>query len=283
MDVISTIQKSYKKLSPSHKSIAEFAIDNTLEFATSTIANISQKTNVSETTVMRFAYALKYESFSKMQKEIREKQFFNKNNFITEEKEENITEKNPYANSLQRDIELLKKIEKTLDFEKANQISKDIIEAENIKIVGYRASFSVAHWLYIKLNMLRDNVSLIRSLGTDSLPNEITNLIDENTVFIIFSFPSYFKETLKIAKIAKQQKAKLIVISDRPLSSVAQLSDICLKVEINAGSENLISVASVLSVMNFITENVENSNKEKYNKRFREINSFMSSNGFYLE
>src|SRR5699024_9899084 len=206
MNYINKIHNSYSKLSPGHQIVAEYAINNTLEFVTSTISMISKKTNVSETTVLRFAYALEYESFSKMQKEVKEKELLIKenynNNFEIKSKEDH-----QYRNSIHREMELLKKIEENLDYNTIDKIIKSILEANRIKIVGYRASFSIAHWLYIKLSMLRDNITLFKSFGTDNAPNELININNEDSVYIIFSFPSYFKETLRIAELAKEQNA----------------------------------------------------------------------------
>lgn len=69
----------------------------------------------------------------------------------------------------------------------------------------------------------------------------------------MISFPSYVKETITIAIIAKEHNAKIISISDRVLSPIGFISDICLSTEINVTFESLISVASVHILLNVIT------------------------------
>ena len=65
------IRKSYSNLTRSSKKIAEFLLSNMEDAAFFDISTYSRKINVSESTVMRFARALGYDGFPKMQEELR--------------------------------------------------------------------------------------------------------------------------------------------------------------------------------------------------------------------
>jgi DNA-binding MurR/RpiR family transcriptional regulator len=80
-------------------------------------------------------------------------------------------------------------------------------------------------------------------------------------------FPSYVK-----ANIAKEQNVKIITISDRVLSPIGFISDICLSTEINVTFESLISVASVHNLLNVIMTFDEDRYGLEIKERIKRIN-----------
>ena len=68
MDFINLIKDKFEVLSKSHKKIAKYIIDNFESVIFNTASELSKKVSVSEVTVIRFAYALGFESFSHMRK-----------------------------------------------------------------------------------------------------------------------------------------------------------------------------------------------------------------------
>lgn len=283
MTIQDLVLKKYSELSTGQKKVAEYLLQNTFEFSMSTAAQLAKKVNVSETTIIRLSYALGFESFSVMQKYIKN-QFLNKKDSQDEEVSYSKKGEKSLLNlTIQRDIAILKSMLENLDMDKIYKVTDLLKNATEVKIAGYRASFSSAHWFFTKLSMMRDNVTLISSLNSFNSPDDLITKRSGQTVFFLLSFPSYISETLNIAKIAKNQGAKVIVISDRMLSPVARVSDICITTDINVSSENLISVSSVHSLLNLIATEIEINNDEAIAERVRMINDMYSKNGYYLE
>ena len=52
--------------------------------------------------------------------------------------------------------------------------------------------------------------------------------LNASTLVIVISFPDYYYMTTKVAEFAKNAGAKLIAITDRPDTEVAELSDLTL-------------------------------------------------------
>ena len=72
MSVCKKIQERYDELSKAQKKVADYIAEH-LEFAAmKTTVKISQAAGVSETTVIRLAYSLGYDSFSAFQNQIQE-------------------------------------------------------------------------------------------------------------------------------------------------------------------------------------------------------------------
>lgn len=78
MSVCTKIQERYDELSKAQKKVADYIAEH-LEFAAmKTTVKISQAAGVSETTVIRLAYSLGYDSFSAFQNQIQEDVLENK-------------------------------------------------------------------------------------------------------------------------------------------------------------------------------------------------------------
>ena len=59
-------------MTPLESEIASYILNNKDEFSYATLAKLSKDISVSETTVIRFAYSLGFDSFSAMQQKLRE-------------------------------------------------------------------------------------------------------------------------------------------------------------------------------------------------------------------
>jgi DNA-binding MurR/RpiR family transcriptional regulator len=63
IDAISRINQKFNSMSKSHKKIAAFVLEQYENAAFMTAAKLAKAVNVSEATVVRFAYALGYEGY----------------------------------------------------------------------------------------------------------------------------------------------------------------------------------------------------------------------------
>ncbi len=262
--------------------MADYLLENTLEFSVSTVAEIAKEIDTSEATVIRLSYALGFGSFSSMQKSLKaqllkEGASSRQTSGVKGDKESLIDL------TLERDIFILEKLRENLDMDKVHEVISVLMQADEIKVAGYSASFSAAHWFYSKLSMIRENVTLLSSVFSLNTPGDVLSRENDKVVYLLLSFPSYMAETLNIANIAKEKGAKIIVISDRLLSPVARMADICLTTDVNVSSVNLTSVSSVHSLLNLIATGMELSNKKVVTERLRKINELYSKNGYFLE
>ncbi|WP_271400059.1 MurR/RpiR family transcriptional regulator [Salinicoccus roseus] len=280
MEFQDLIKENYSSLSGGQKKVAEYGLSNSFEFSISTLAQIAKKADVSETTVVRFAYALGFDTFSSLQKSLKSQYISKQENEVNSLEDKQL---DSLEISIKKDIQILQSLMETIDTDKVNNIANLLRDAKEIRIAGYRASYSAAHWFYTKLNMMRRDVLLVSSDNIYNSPDNLLTSHGKKSVFFLLSFPSYIKETLMIANLAKQQGATIIVITDRHLSPVGRIGDISLEIDINVNSENLISVASVHSVLNYIATRIELSNRNLYNDRFKKINSLFRENDIYLE
>lgn len=283
MELKELIRNNFDQLSKGQKGVANYLMEDMLNFSLSTASQIAKQINVSETTVIRLSYALGFDSFTEMQKYIK-KSLVAKGE--ASEQISNLREESDNRNWLEahldKDIEILNKLKRTVDIEQVDKISTQIMEAEDVRVVGFRASFASAYWLYLKLGVMRSNVQLI-SHTSSAYPDELFIEPTRKTVFIILSFPSYVGETLAIAHFAKTEGATVIAISDSALSPVARIADEILLTDINVDSENMITISSVLSLLNILTSRIERQHAKVIQKRAGKLKEIYKSKSYFLE
>lgn len=213
-DTISRINDKFNKMSKSHKKIATFIIDHYEQAAFMTAAKLGRTVGISESTVVRFAYALDYEGYPEFQEALAEwvKDKLNSVQKIGA-KYGKSTQSEILTSVLNADIE---KIDDTIDhvdpqaFEAAVDI---ILNAKHVYIIGLRSCKPLAEFLHFYLNMIRSDVVLLDSTSISETFEQMLR-IDEKDAIIGISFPRYSMRTLKAMEMANDRNAKVITITD---------------------------------------------------------------------
>lgn len=213
-DTISRINEKFNKMSKSHKKLATFVIDHYEQAAFMTAAKMAKTVDISEATVVRFAYALEYDGYPEFQASLANwvKKKLNSVQSIGA-KYGSSTQVEILTSVLSADIE---KIEDTIEhidaqaFETAVDI---ILGAKHVYIIGLRSCKPMAQFLHFYLNIIRGDVNLIDSTSTSETFEQMLR-INEKDVVIGISFPRYSMRTLKAMEMANDKNAKVITITD---------------------------------------------------------------------
>ena len=201
-------------MSKSHKKLATFVIDHYEQAAFMTAAKMAKTVDISEATVVRFAYALEYDGYPEFQASLANwvKKKLNSVQSIGA-KYGSSTQAEILTSVLSADIE---KIEDTIEhidaqaFETAVDI---ILGAKHVYIIGLRSCKPMAQFLHFYLNIIRGDVNLIDSTSTSETFEQMLR-INEKDVVIGISFPRYSMRTLKAMEMANDKNAKVITITD---------------------------------------------------------------------
>ena len=161
MDFINLVKGKYETLTKSHKKIAKYIIDNFENVIFDTAAELSKKVSVSEVTVIRFSYALGFESFTHMRREM-EKSVVNNmhNNDIDINKAFFMNELSDMEMDdwIQKQILQFRKAYKNIDFEQFEEICDVLMNKKRVLIIGYMDSFGTASELLHLLDSIRSRV-----------------------------------------------------------------------------------------------------------------------------
>lgn len=280
MKLMELVQSQYGNLSKGQQKVAKYLLENPREFALHSAKEIGEKAGLSETTVIRFCYAIGLSGYSELQKNVRD-QFISEKSSLANyysSKLDIVDESRFFEQVMEKDIQFIRETMMRIneaDFQKA----VDLLEsAEKVYICGLRSSFSMANWLAFSLGIVRKNVQLIRR-DTDDVLSMISGM-NSDSVFVALSFHRYMKETIHIAEMAKSKGACIVGITDSPVAPLRDIADILLPLY-SAEMSTLDIAPALISFINAVVAGVTIKDKAKFEKRKEEYER-MNSEGLFL-
>jgi len=228
------IEQQLQQLSKKQQAIATFVLNNLKFIATHSAAEVGKKTNTSETTVIRFCYALGLEGYAHLQREITVYSFNEHTSVSTlgnylESKKDLLQGNHLVEKALHKDIARIDRIAKQIDADLFTKATRKLHEAEHIYVIGAGASKIAAQWFHFTLNILRPNVTII---PTDT-PQLIRMMeeIDEQSLVVVISQHRYMKEPIQIAEVLYKQGVDVMAITDSTVAPIHAYSSFAFVLE----------------------------------------------------
>ena len=279
-DILTLIKDKREILSKSHKKVADFILDNPEKTAYMTASKLSDKTGVSEATIVRFAEKLGFSGYPIFQKSLLS---YVKGKLTSIQRMEITYEKMAEGSVLDRvlksDIMHIEKTLENIDKDQFEKAANAISSAKRIYITGVRSAAALAEFAGFYLHLIFDNVRLIKSTGGDDLFEQIMNIKDGD-VLIGISFPRYSQNTIKAIEYAKRNNATVIGITDSKNSPVATMSDLCLFAECDTTSF-ADSITAAISLINALIASVGLKNRELLHTNFERLEKIWDEYGVY--
>lgn len=116
----------------------------------------------------------------------------------------------------------------SIDLITLENIAKEIIQTEEMIIVGTRASAPIAIYAEYAFNRLSKKTRKLISGGTENF-NSMAS-IDRDTLILAFGFARYPKETVQALNFFKKRNFRIISVTDTIMSPLTEFSDIVLTV-----------------------------------------------------
>lgn len=107
-------------------------------------------------------------------------------------------------------------------------------EADNVYICGFRASFPIAWSLYYVYRLFNRRVSLIDGLASNI--EVFTRELTARDCVLLTSFAPYSRESLDVLHAAQRAGARIIAITDSPVSPLALAAECTLLFSIDSPS-----------------------------------------------
>ncbi|MFS0645288.1 MurR/RpiR family transcriptional regulator [Siminovitchia sp. 179-K 8D1 HS] len=280
MKLTEMIQSHYGRLSKGQQTVAKYFLEQPREFAVHSAKEIGEMIGLSETTVIRFCYAIGLSGYSELQKTVRDQIIFEKSSLTHyySSKMELADEPRFFEQVMERDRQLIRETIGHINEVDFHRAVDSLVSAERVYVCGLRSSFSSANWLAFSLGIVRENVQLIRR-DTDDIFSAITGM-DSQSVFIALSFHRYMKETVQIAEMAKSSGAVIIGITDSPLAPIREAADILLPLH-SMEMSTLDIAPALISFINAIVAGVTIKDKHNFEKR-KEAYDQINSDGLFF-
>ena len=271
-NLLSRIERDYPSFSKSHKKIADFILNDYGKAACYTAAKIGAETDVSESTVVRFAAHLGFEGFPEFQNALREEI---KGKLTTVQRMEvaklRMQDEAVLDNVMQSDRNAIKNTINSVSRADFSAAAQAINKADKIYILGVRSAAPLANFLNFYLKMVYDNVILITSASSSE---EFENIfkIRKDDVCIAISFPRYSKQVVSTLEYAKEKGADIIAITDSETAPIAPLANHTLIARSNMASF-MDSLVAPLSLINALVVGATLEKSEDVAETFAELES----------
>ncbi len=264
------INKDYSTFSKGQKRIADYIKEHYDKAAFMTAAKLGKKTQVSESTVVRFATQIGFEGYSELQKSLQDVVRRRLTSLQRlEVAGDRLDGKDVIENVLGSDINMIKSTMDLISHKDFNGSVEAIKSAGRIYILGVRSSAPLASFLAFYFNMVFENVTLVDKSGGSEIFESLYR-INEDDVCIAISFPRYSKQTVNALRFVKNRGAKIVALTDNDLSPAAQFADYKLFARSDMASF-VDSLVAPLSVINALIVGTTLERNDEISQNFNEL------------
>ena len=278
-DLLVRLNKNYKTLSKGQKQLAAYITENYDRAAFITASKMGRIVGVSESTVVRFAYALGYDGYPELQKSLQEL-IRNKLTSVQRIQLTGDLQPNDVLRSvLKSDVSNIRATIDSIDNASFNAAINALLEAKKVYIVGLMSAAPLAQFLVYYLGFVMDNVVMV-SGAMGNIYEDLFRISSED-VCIGISFPRYSNRTIDALDFARGKDATIIAITDSVSSPIAEKAEHALIARSDmAGFAD--SLVAPLSLINAIIVACSLRRREQVSDTLSQLEGIWGSHGVYV-
>ena len=232
-DIETRMRTAYHSLSRSQQQVTEFLLTHGIDVVYLSAARIAKLVQVNRSTVVRTAQALGYEGFPDMQAAL-QAHFLSRLSSIerfqygSRQLIEQLHEEPDGTSVLHRvvrtEIDHVENLLQQISTENFEAVVDLLAEARRIYVLGLRASTPLALHLSIPLRLVRSNCVMLSYNSATALTDQLEELSPDDVLFAI-TYSRYTRDTLNTMDYARTVGAKVVALTDNPLSPAATRAD----------------------------------------------------------
>ena len=250
-DILSLIEAASGGFSKGQKKIADYIINNYDKAAFMTAIRLARITDVSESTVVRFAVELGYDGYPEMRRALQD-MIRGKLTSVERIKvaKDIMGSRDILTHVLSSDIEQIRQTMEEADSGDFTRAVEAIVSAKNIFILGLRSSSVLANFMGFYFNLIFSNSRVVSENSTSEVFERIIGLTRDD-VLISISFPRYSQRTIKAMHYARDIGANIIAITDGRSSPLFGLADIslCARSDMVSFLDTLVAPLSLVNAL----------------------------------
>jgi DNA-binding MurR/RpiR family transcriptional regulator len=225
------LQEHYISLPRRLQSVAEFVLHNPDVVALNTIAVISDRAEVTPSTLVRFAKSIGYQGFSDMQSVFQESMrhmpqpYDQRIHRLDDQEQHEQTVLHRFSRAASTSID---KLEQLADEVAILQASEQLATARCIYIAGQGRATPVTtylHYMFVKMGF-----QAVLLDGMAGMMADKASLIQRDEVLVAVSFSPYTANTRELVDICLARQVPVIALTDSTLSPIARTDDLHLEV-----------------------------------------------------
>lgn len=280
-NIAERIRSRLGKLTSAERKIADVILQNYPISGLDGVAAIAAAAGVSIPTVARMGRKIGFDSYQSMQSALRKELQATLTTPIA--KHDHWAADAPGTHMLNRfaaaSIKNMKQTLRLLSLEQFNAVVALLADQKRpVHIAGGRLTRALADYFFTHLQVIRNRVTLF-SPATNTWPHYVLN-IQKGDVVIVFDIRRYEYETLRLAEMAKERGAVLVLFTDQWGSPVVKHAAHNFYCYIEVPSAWDSSVASLLIVESLIAA-VENATWKQTRRRIKALESLYDRTGMF--
>lgn len=275
-DVIDELRRQYDRLTQSQKRIAEYIVDHPDRVAFATVDQMASQLGVNPSTIVRFTYRLGLKGFPDLQERTRQLvrgQLSAASEIVNENSVLSHLDGTVFGASLGQDLQNIRRTIAALSADDLQRASDMIVAARRVFVAGSFAAHTVASYLTLSLDRIRGNTTV---WGADMTlqPSQALEVTAQDCLVAFTSAP-YAVATHRAAQVAKEARAKVIAVTDTPISAVGQMADLVLATtSTGSGMQNsfVAPMAVANALLNGVAAAVGERAIERYDRLYKLVN-----------
>ncbi|MBQ2985753.1 MAG: MurR/RpiR family transcriptional regulator [Clostridia bacterium] len=248
-DLLARINANYNSFSKGQKLLANYIVDNYDRAAFITASRMGRTVGVSESTVVRFAYALGYDGYPELQRSLQE---MIRNRLTTVQRIQltsDLEQDEVLSTVLKADIGNIRSTIESVDTGVFNTVIDNMLNARRVYLVGIKSAAPLAQFFGYYLNFILEDVMIVTSMQSDVYESMLR--IGEGDMCIGISFPRYSSRTVDALKFAKDRGAYVAALTDSMFSPIAELADSVLiaRSDMASFADSLVAPLSLINAI----------------------------------
>jgi DNA-binding MurR/RpiR family transcriptional regulator len=248
LNIYEFIKRKYLRLSKGQRKVAQFILEQPQSIVNNVASEVGRLAGVSESTVIRFCYAMDLTGYSELQGKLEE--YLTVVNATTSPKIEKASAANVIKNDMLNQIKCISKVIEKLDSKQIGTVLSIVQDVRKIYVAGYRENERYAQFLQHNLAAEKFNIETIEK--NEFKISQALNQFDQSDLLILFGDNEIYNDTDFILQHAVAKKMKIVLVYFTPKHEYIRKCD--AHIYIHNVMEN---AASAYSVLLSLVENIK--------------------------
>lgn len=275
------IAHSLDSLSPKHKNIARFILDNHYYTSFSSASQVGKRNDTTAATVVRFAQALGYQGYSELQEALRSElpNYMTAAARMQRRMSSQISPASTHQSVFYTDIQNLERTANSLSELNLHAALDAILKADRIMVIGVGISSGPVVFLVHSLKVMGFDAIAIGGEGLQTAV-EIAHLRPDD-LLIAIDLWRYARLTLNAVILVKETDAPVIAITDSIVSPLAKMANFSFEIA-TEGISHSLSITALFSLLNVFVAMLADRVPEQVYESLQRVDATYRGNGLLI-
>ncbi|QXO18949.1 MurR/RpiR family transcriptional regulator [Vibrio ostreae] len=279
MTVSDNIIRHFPELTPELQKAAGYLLEHQNEIAIYSMRSLAAYADVQPSTLLRVAKALGYKGWTDLKDNLIKEVGLTSEVGYSDKAQSLMNDDEEFINSLFSSIQDNMTESSSLNVGLLTGAANLINNGKKIYICGFRASFSVAYYLYYIMRLFKNNVYMIDGLACNL--EQFTRDFEEGDVVIHIGFKPISKEINQVFNAAKAAGCNTMFITDKLTASTTIGADMVLNIP-TTGLTFFPSLTPAFGLVEGLTSELVKINGESALEKIKKSEHFFISSKAYL-